>query len=170
MSTRQNTYQAPAPADFPALTPFVERLAKRYGSRRDPAESLSRAWAGVWRASETYRPDAGCSFETWAIWYVRGKMYVLHRAQARHRRVAPASEYVERCGTATTEDLRDVFGSEALDEALTRLPTRQRQAVELVYFRGLDREAAGLEMGVTRQAVQNLLAKALVNLREGMGA
>ena len=62
-----------------------------------------------------------------------------------------------------------MFQSEALDAAVEALPPRQRQAVELVYFRELSREAAGVEMGgITHQAVSNLLAKAMLRLREAL--
>ena len=170
MSRYEQTHVAPAKADLAALAPLVARLARAYGKGLDPDEAVSQTWWRVLRAAETYEPGRGRAFESWAIWHVRSGLWILRRSAARRRgRLAFNTEWVEEKGAAPAVESTDVFQSEALDAAVEALPPRQRQAVELVYFRELSREAAGVEMGgITHQAVSNLLAKAMLRLREAL--
>lgn len=57
---------------------------------------------------------------------------------------------------------------DALRPALLTLTERQRQAVYLTYWEGLTAAEAAREMGITRQAVQQNLARALGLLRESL--
>lgn len=54
---------------------------------------------------------------------------------------------------------------ERLREAVAALPERQREAGELVYFRGMNQREAATELGVTYTAVQHRLTNALRTLR-----
>lgn len=52
-----------------------------------------------------------------------------------------------------------------LSEAVSTLPKRQKEAVFLKYYQGLDNEQIADLMQVNRQSVANLLHKAILNLR-----
>jgi RNA polymerase sigma factor (sigma-70 family) len=52
-----------------------------------------------------------------------------------------------------------------VQDALESLSPQQRNAVELVYFRGLDQRTAAVEMGITKGAVSRHLDRAKQKLR-----
>lgn len=55
---------------------------------------------------------------------------------------------------------------ECLQQALNRLPKRQREAIYLKYYENLSYEEIATAMGLSRQVVANYLQNALHNLRD----
>lgn len=163
--------------DLRTYTPVVERIARRYGLRSDPAESLSRAWDGFHKALRTYNPNhpSGVSFESWAAWTAKGRLEALRRAEAlrasreRVARVADAREWADAQSTSPTTPDVEPREAEALRMAVEALPERQRKAVECVIYRDLTTTEAALELGVPRQAVASRLERAVRALRESFG-
>lgn len=70
----------------------------------------------------------------------------------------------------TTEDAADLRELAEVDDILEELPERERVILRLIYFKGLDRTHAGLEMGVTKQRARYLHNRALQHLRERLHA
>ena len=65
---------------------------------------------------------------------------------------------------ATTQAIAQVDIADALRRPLLGLPTRQRQAIALVYFDGLTRQEAATVMGITENTVNTHVERALVTL------
>lgn len=55
-----------------------------------------------------------------------------------------------------------------VDEALKKLPERQRQALVLFHFEGMSQVEVGQAMGVTDEAVESLLARARRQLKSAL--
>ena len=76
-------------------------------------------------------------------------------------------KYIDPCtalcdqeiNSALCEDIKVLLNNDLLSE-------KQRQYIELYYFKGLTLEKIGNQFGVTREAVRQSLNKALVKLRE----
>ena len=64
------------------------------------------------------------------------------------------------------EQLQQRELSHAVQNAIGQLPRRQRQAMELVHFRGLPYVKAAEEMETTRKAVKSLLGRGRVTLKQ----
>ena len=146
---------------------FARRMARRYGSLSDPAESESRALESVWRASLTWREGAGCTFNTWANWYTRRSLWVLRRSNVRRRAIV-ADGFDPEWVATPAPDVATLDQGESLRRALEKLPPRQRTAVELVHLQELSHVEAARQMNTTRQTVANLLKPALKKLRRAL--
>jgi RNA polymerase sigma factor (sigma-70 family) len=64
----------------------------------------------------------------------------------------------------------DVITEMVIQGLLTRLPDKQREAVELHYLSGLDRETTAKEMCISVNTVKTLLRRGLTHLREALAA
>ena len=58
---------------------------------------------------------------------------------------------------------------QVVEKAISRLPLRQRRAIELVHFHGLTYAKAAEEMETTRKAVKSLLGRGRTSLRMANG-
>lgn len=58
--------------------------------------------------------------------------------------------------------------SDRVEEALRRLPDRQRLALTLFHYEGLSMEEAGLMMGASAEAIESLLARARRSLKAAL--
>lgn len=54
-------------------------------------------------------------------------------------------------------------------EAMKALPPRQYRAIVLTFWNGMSDEGVAIEMGISSQAVDSLLRKAKINLKQGVG-
>lgn len=151
----------------PDRAALAQRFARRWGSFSAPDESYSVALRSVWLAERTWRDGAGCAFSTWAAWYARTRLLRLRRAEAmRASRSKPFNDEIMAPAEEPTPpaDMREVRA------AVHRLPARQRQAVELLFFEGLTQVEAAAQLGTTRQAVAKLSQKGIEKLRRVLKA
>jgi len=144
-----------------AWAPIIPRIAAKYGCPNDD-EAVSLTWAAWQRAVETFDPTRG-AFSKWFVWYARSKLGGMRRSRIRRARVERPSEWLENYGSVP-EGPRPTLPAGAL-ECLT---PRQREAVELVYWRDLSHTAAAVHMGCTRQCVDQTIRYALTRLRESV--
>ena len=66
------------------------------------------------------------------------------------------------------EALEGVENRETLSRLLGLLPERERRIVTLRFFRGMTQSQIAAEVGISQMHVSRLLARALIQLREGM--
>jgi RNA polymerase sigma factor (sigma-70 family) len=177
---------APAPLhDKPAsveealdlLRPYVRRLAGAFSRGRDYADDLSQAgFLGVVRAFDTFRGDVGKSFIPWAWqharWNIlrelRREIYQTRNTKSGDAPLAEDSEVTLFDVLAPRQAARETPGLghliARLSLAVPKLPARQRACVELLLKGRSQTEIAAL-LGVSHQRANQVIARALVNLR-----
>jgi RNA polymerase sigma-70 factor (ECF subfamily) len=122
------------------------------GAEDAVAETFLRAWAALPR----YR-DTGAPFVAWLFGIAR---HVVLDEVARRRRVMPREELPERERGWTVDDRL------TLAQAMDRLPTAQRQVVELKYLAGMRNEEVASALGKSKGAINAMQWRALGALRE----
>ena len=141
---------------------------RQYYEERDYADLVQEGRIGLWRALQTYKPELGCPFGSYA-WVV-----IERRIWAAVGEAMTANGWIE---IESEQDLERVVDScwegeqmaQALEGELECLPERLRQVVVEAY--GLEGQwprnlaAIGREMGVTRERVRQMRNEALVILR-----
>lgn len=136
---------------LPALGRYATRLVGPADRDDVVQESLERAWR-KWR---TYDEGRG-SAQAWLL-------AILHdRARRFRTRRRATVELVEGADV-------DSYGDLDLERAVSALPTRQRQAVELHYFVGLDVATTAQVMGCAEGTVKATLHQARTRLRIQLG-
>jgi len=157
-----------------------ELLMARHGERAlrlalrvvgDPAEAedvAQEAFLRAWRAAARFDPDRARA----STWLHR---IVLNLAidRTRRRRAAPPSldlaEGLPDPAAGPDAGLDAEAEREALDAALAELPPRQRAAVALAYEAGLSGAEAAAALSVSERALEGLLRRARLLLRERLG-
>jgi RNA polymerase sigma-70 factor (ECF subfamily) len=148
---------------FAAVASFVAR----HGGRHQGCEDLAQeVFARVWHRRAQYRPLGPVRNYLFGI-----AVNVLRESQAKsHGRVA--------VGNSDLEDVADTNGASpparaesaeqvrALRAQMTRLSTRQRQAIELVYLVGLEPDEAAHKLGCSVKALRVHLCRARQKLRK----
>jgi len=143
-------------------------IRRQYYEERDYADLVQEGRIGLWRALQTYKPEQGCAFGSYA-WVV-----IERRIWAAVGEAMTANGWIE---IESEQDLERVVDScwegeqmaQALEGELECLPERLRQVVVEAY--GLEGQwprslaAIGREMGVTRERVRQMRNEALVILR-----
>jgi len=122
------------------------------GAEDAVAETFLRAWAALPR----YR-DTGAPFVAWLFGIAR---HVVLDEVARGRRVMPREELPEGTRSWTVDDRL------TLAQAMDRLPTAQRQVVELKYLAGMRNEEVASALGKSKGAINAMQWRALGTLRE----
>jgi RNA polymerase sigma-70 factor (ECF subfamily) len=122
------------------------------GTEDAVAETFLRAWAALPR----YR-DTGAPFVAWLFGIAR---HVVLDEVARGRRVMPREELPESTGGWTVDDQL------TLAQAMDRLPTVQRQVIELKYLAGMRNAEVASALGKSKGAINAMQWRALGTLRE----
>ncbi len=149
------------PAEFARwVQPHLTVLARYAGRQVDAADRddvVQEALIRAWQRWSTYDESRGTA-AAWLLGIVADRC-----RRHRTRRPAPLVELVEQ--GAAPERPVDVD----LERAITRLSGRQRQAVDLHYFVGLDVATAAEVMGCAPGTVKATLHQARARLRELLG-
>ncbi len=140
------------------------------------AEELAQeVFLRVYRSRETYRAEA--RFSTW-LYRIATNLGVNHARDTRNERIAPTVHLDEPdAETGTTPDLADSTPSieaemlrrermNAIREHVMALPERQRTAVLMHKYEGLDYKSIGEVLKLSESATKSLLFRAYQTLRE----
>jgi len=146
-------------ADFAAWVrphlPALGRYAARLVGPADRDDVVQDALERAWRKWRTYDESRG-SAQAWLL-------AILHdRARRFRTRRRTTLELVEHAES-------DSYGDLDLERAVAGLPSRQRQAVELHYFVGLDVVTTAQVMGCAEGTVKATLHQARARLRIELG-
>jgi DNA-directed RNA polymerase specialized sigma24 family protein len=149
------------PAEFarwvqPHLTAMT-RYAARQVAPADRDDVVQEALIRAWQRWETYDESRGAAV-AWLIGIVADRC-------RRHRTRQPAGALVELVETGAPPPAYDVD----LERALGDLGRRQRQAVDLHYFVGLDIATVAAVMGCAPGTVKATLHQARARLRDLLG-
>jgi RNA polymerase sigma-70 factor (ECF subfamily) len=149
------------PAEFARwVQPHLVAITRYAGRRVPPADRddvVQEALIRAWQRWSTYDAARG-SAVAWLLGIVADRC-------RRHRTRQPSGQVVELVEHAAPPSSHDVD----LERAIARLARRQRQAVELHYFVGLDVATVAEVMGCAPGTVKATLHQARARLRELLG-
>jgi RNA polymerase sigma-70 factor (ECF subfamily) len=148
--------------------PRLFALALRMLKRRDWAEDvLQDCFLAVWRHAADYRPERGEAL-AWMAAILR------NRALDWLRRVDPETSLEEEAFPEWATDERpgpldrvlSSAAARALEDCLTRLQPRQRQAITFAYYQGLTHEELAQRLGEPLGTVKTWIRRGLEQLRK----
>ena len=138
----------------------------RSASDDDAAELTAVTFERALRAFGRFRPDGGGE-AAWLLRIARNAAIDAARQRSRrHDRRLDADVTVPGANSSDTPSLEDDVVLRAL---VAELPERQRDAVRLRYAAGLTSREIGVVMGISEEAAQKQLERALQALKESYG-
>lgn len=165
-----------ARGDHAAFTELYERfnrvaykLAVRVIADRHLAEdAFVESMLVVFRTARSFDPRRG-SARTWILTIVHRRAVDLVRRENRHR----TSELIEQSEAhgPTAEETAELRGERALvQDALRRLPERERQLIELAYYGGYTQSDLANSLGLSLGTVKSRTFAGLARMREFLPA
>lgn len=137
------------------------RLVRSHDLARDVAQNVF-----IELAREAGRLRSGCVLPAWLHTATRRRAIDLVRCEARRKRreaiacAATRDYFVQHVAT-----IRDFELSSRLDEAFSRLPAADREALILRFFSGKSLREVGQDLGLSDDAAQKRVERALGRLR-----
>ena len=135
-------------------------------------EAVHDAFAAVWNAPEAFDPSRG-PFRSFLLSLVHHRAVDAvrreERIRDRERRANPPEVPAEDVEEVVVEEVGLADRRRAVRDALGTLPPEQRQAVELMYFRGWTQARIARETGVPLGTVKSRVFAAMRSLREALG-
>lgn len=134
------------------------------GSKAAAEDAVQETFMRLWRHAAKWKPQ-GAKFETWLY---RVAMNLCLDQLRKAKREAPEDAAPERADSADRQDQK-IFAAEqrfAIDEALDKLPERQRLAITLCHYQELSNIEAAEIMEISVEALESLLARGRRALRE----
>ena len=159
--------------------PIIHFMFRMVHNQAVAEELAQEVFLRVYRSRETYRAEA--RFSTW-LYRIATNLGVNHARDNRRERTAPTVHLDEPdYETGTTPDLADdrptveakLLRDErmnAIREHVMALPERQRTAVLLHKYEGMDYKGIGEVLKLSESATKSLLFRAYQTLREKLKA
>ena len=155
--------------------PIIHFMFRMVHNQAVAEELAQEVFLRVYRSRETYRAEA--RFSTW-LYRIATNLGVNHARDTRYERVAQTLHLDEPDSeTGTTPDLADSRPTieakllreermNAIREHVMALPERQRTAVLLHKYEGMDYKGIGEVLKLSESATKSLLFRAYQTLRE----
>ena len=158
--------------DQPAFATLVRRhsdrfyrLAYRFTASRPEAEDIVQAaFVRLWERPGMWQAEKKASFTTW-FYRVVTNLCLDHRKKKRPLQLIDDSWIVDERQTHE-EALLQHEKQQRLEAQIAALPERQRVALNLCFYEGLSNKEAAEVMGVQLKALQSLLMRAKMTLKE----
>jgi RNA polymerase sigma-70 factor (ECF subfamily) len=155
--------------------PIVHFMFRMVHNQAVAEELAQEVFLRVYRSRETYRAEA--KFSTW-MYRIATNLGVNHARDTRHERTASTVYLDEPDGeTGTTPDVSDSSPSaevnmlrrermKAIRQHVIALPERQKMAVLMHKYEGMDYKQIGEVLKLSESATKSLLFRAYQTLRE----
>jgi RNA polymerase sigma-70 factor, ECF subfamily len=128
-------------------------------------DAVQDAFVAVWRTATRFVPERG-SARTWVLTLVHRRAVDLVRREQR-RRGDPLESAPEPAGeTGADDDALLRLERERVQHALTQLPDREREAIELAYFGGFTQSELAERLGQPIGTIKSRMFSGLARLRE----
>lgn len=158
-------------------TRLIAVFQNMFGNREQAEDVVQEVFLRVFRARDSYRPDA--KFSTWLYTIAHNVAKNVKRTKARRREIvltrpdgsgAMATNPLEQLAQAAsgqmpTRRLDQIERAEMVRLAMETLNERQRMAVLLCKFEGMSYADIAAAMDLSTSAVKSLLTRARTNLR-----
>jgi RNA polymerase sigma-70 factor (ECF subfamily) len=138
---------------------FVYRML---GSRAEAEEVCQESFLRLWKHADTFVARAKPS--TWL--YRVAHNLAIDRLRRRREAAHPLGIEEVPGSDRPSLHLYDKQVAEAVERALGELPERQRAAISLVHYQGMSNAEAAEVLGVKVRALESLLARGRLQLRE----
>jgi RNA polymerase sigma-70 factor, ECF subfamily len=155
--------------------PIIHFMYRMVHNQAVAEELAQEVFLRVYRSRETYRAEA--RFSTW-LYRIATNLGVNHARDTRHERAA-STIYLDEADaeTGTTPDVADATPSaeanllrqerlNAIRQHVLALPERQRMAVLMHKYEGMDYKEIGDVLKLSESATKSLLFRAYQTLRE----
>ena len=146
-------------AHLASITRFAFRML---GSAAEAEDVAQETFLRLWRQAPTWEPRAKVS--TW-LHRVAHNLCIDRIRARREVHVTELPEGEDPRPSISTQ-LEHLQAARALTDAMQALPERQRAAITLVYYQGLDNREAAEVMGVHVDALESLLSRARRSMRK----
>jgi len=136
------------------------------GERMVAEDATQETFLRLWQHASRWR-NKGAKFETWLY---RVAMNICLDRLRKQKREAPEDAAPEQVDTAPHADVVMIEYERRMivEEAVARLPERQRMAIVLCHYQELSNIEAADIMEASVEAVESLLSRARRSLREGL--
>jgi RNA polymerase sigma-70 factor (ECF subfamily) len=146
-------------AHLASITRFAFRML---GSAAEAEDVAQETFLRLWRQAPTWEPRAKVS--TW-LHRVAHNLCIDRIRARREVQVSELPEGEDHRPSIPTQ-LERLQAAQAVTDAMQALPERQRAAITLVYYQGLDNREAAEIMGVHIDALESLLSRARRSMRK----
>lgn len=152
-------------------TPLFSLLFKMLQSREDAEEILQTVFLQVWRKAGTYDP-ARCGVFTWLVHITRSRGIDRLRQRQRQTRTLEAATR-EEDPIPLSEDGSDLAviqheNSVSVRAALEKIPSEQREAIELAFFKGMSQTEIAESLATPLGTVKARIRRGMLRLRESL--
>jgi RNA polymerase sigma-70 factor (ECF subfamily) len=128
-------------------------------------DAVQDGFLAVWRGAAGFSPERGKA-STWILTLVHRRAVDLVRREER-RRADPLDERHDTPSGPSTEEAAWLrFERERVQDALSRLPDVQREAIELAYYGGYSQTELAERLGVPLGTIKSRMFAGLARLRE----
>lgn len=144
--------------------PALQRLAWRMlGDEQEAQDVVQETCLRLWRMAGEWRPGEA----RLSTWLHTVAMNLSRDRLRRRRETYPVESFEWLAGEDSPEqDMERDRRSARVQQALTQLPERQREALILSHFEGYSQSEAATVMGVSVEALESLLSRARRSLRQ----
>jgi RNA polymerase sigma-70 factor (ECF subfamily) len=161
-----------ARADEEALAELYDRFGRvAYGLAlrivRDPAlaeDAVQEGFLAVWRSAARFVAERAKA-STWILTLIHRRAVDLVRRE-QPRRAEPLEVAPDEAGADTEEEVWRRLRRARIQEALKRLPDKQREALELAYYGGFSQSELADRLGEPLGTIKSRMFSGLANLRE----
>ena len=126
-------------------------------------DAVQEGFLAAWRSASRFVPERAKA-STWLLTLVHRRAVDLVRREER-RRTEPLEEAAE-AGGATDEAVWLRYERERVQNALSRLPDQQREALELAYYGGFTQSELADRLGQPLGTIKSRMFSGLSRLRE----
>ena len=149
-------------------TQMFYACAYRVCSDQDEAEdAVQEAFLKLWKNPDIWKTDMGAKFTTWFY-----RIVVNSATDQLRKRKKQASDYdfdnLEDTQNSQMEQLHAEEQQLALEEAIQKLPERQKLALNLCFYEGLSNKDAAEILGIGIKALESLLMRAKAGLKDSL--
>ncbi len=132
---------------------------RRLGYRGRAEDAVQEAFAAVWRAAQTYRPERGPA-APWLFAVARNSISDRGRARREPPMDAPDEPSPE---AGPDEQAERSWAAFRVHRALELLPAKERELIELAYWSGLSQseiaDLVGIPLGTVKTRTRSALAR-----------
>jgi RNA polymerase sigma-70 factor (ECF subfamily) len=161
-----------ARADEDALAELYDRFGRvAYGLAlrivRDPAlaeDAVQEGFIAVWRSATRFVAERAKA-STWILTLIHRRAVDLVRRE-QPRRAEPLEAAPHEAGEDTEEEAWLRLRRQRVQQALKRLPDKQREALELAYYGGFTQSELADRLGEPLGTIKSRMFSGLASLRE----
>lgn len=141
--------------------PFVIKMVKQInGNSELDMDLIQEGNIGLITAVDSYDPDRGIKFMSFAIYYIRGRIFDYLKKGVKI--FLPFEELFDNCLEKKVEDR---FVIEKIKNLISELPTKEKKIIEGIYLADRRADILAAEMGISTSYLYRLKKKAVRRLR-----